>query len=129
MRQRNYSRKLKDCKRLGTSTAPHWSLTFTLTVPLASLSMAIHSPLLFVAMLFGCGRVKEGFVAHTLFLPGDHRHPVCFDLAAIGLTRYAITALKNVCSTIAGTYVNGRRLPLQGRGWGFESLRAYQSQI
>src|SRR5688500_19770984 len=22
------------------------------------------------------------------------------------------------------TYVNGRRLPLQGRGWGFESLRA-----
>ena len=28
-----------------------------------------------------------------------------------------------------GTYVNGRRLPLQGRGWGFESLRAYQSQI
>src|SRR6185503_19119751 len=25
-----------------------------------------------------------------------------------------------------GTYVNGRRLPLQGRGWGFESLRAYQ---
>ncbi len=24
-----------------------------------------------------------------------------------------------------GTYVNGRRLPLQGRGWGFESLRAY----
>ena len=26
---------------------------------------------------------------------------------------------------IRGTYVNGRRLPLQGRGWGFESLRAY----
>ena len=26
-----------------------------------------------------------------------------------------------------GTYVNGRRLPLQGRGWGFESLRAYQT--
>src|SRR5437667_8959087 len=25
-----------------------------------------------------------------------------------------------------GTYVNGRRLPLQGRGWGFESLRAHQ---
>ena len=24
-----------------------------------------------------------------------------------------------------GTYVNGRRLPLQGRGWGFESLRAH----
>src|SRR5215216_4299896 len=30
---------------------------------------------------------------------------------------------------IAGTYVNGRRLPLQGRGWGFESLRAYQAVI
>ena len=28
-----------------------------------------------------------------------------------------------------GTYVNGRRLPLQGRGWGFESLRAYQFEI
>src|SRR5215216_26021 len=28
----------------------------------------------------------------------------------------------------AGTYVNGRRLPLQGRGWGFESLRAYQTK-
>ena len=27
-----------------------------------------------------------------------------------------------------GTYVNGRRLPLQGRGWGFESLRAHQTQ-
>ena len=26
-----------------------------------------------------------------------------------------------------GTYVNGRRLPLQGRGWGFESLRAYHT--
>src|SRR5215510_7511734 len=38
-----------------------------------------------------------------------------------------ITAVEPVCSTIAGTYVNGRRLPLQGRGWGFESLRAYQS--
>ena len=31
---------------------------------------------------------------------------------------------RNVCPTV-GTYVNGRRLPLQGRGWGFESLRAY----
>src|SRR5512133_50345 len=29
---------------------------------------------------------------------------------------------------IEGTYVNGRRLPLQGRGWGFESLRAYQTK-
>ena len=29
----------------------------------------------------------------------------------------------------AGTYVNGRRLPLQGRGWGFESLRAYQNGL
>ena len=28
-----------------------------------------------------------------------------------------------------GTYVNGRRLPLQGRGWGFESLRAHQSEF
>src|SRR5215212_3385453 len=28
----------------------------------------------------------------------------------------------------SGTYVNGRRLPLQGRGWGFESLRAYQTK-
>src|SRR5258708_39990559 len=28
-----------------------------------------------------------------------------------------------------GTYVNGRRLPLQGRGWGFESLRAHQFEI
>src|SRR5688572_31443022 len=27
----------------------------------------------------------------------------------------------------SGTYVNGRRLPLQGRGWGFESLRAYHT--
>ena len=32
-----------------------------------------------------------------------------------------------VCPTV-GTYVNGRRLPLQGRGWGFESLRAYQKR-
>ena len=32
------------------------------------------------------------------------------------------------CPTIIGTYVNGRRLPLQGRGWGFESLRAYHRQ-
>ena len=31
------------------------------------------------------------------------------------------------CLFYVGTYVNGRRLPLQGRGWGFESLRAYQS--
>src|SRR5215208_7736528 len=29
----------------------------------------------------------------------------------------------------SGTYVNGRRLPLQGRGWGFESLRAYQNKF
>ena len=28
-----------------------------------------------------------------------------------------------------GTYVNGRRLPLQGRGWGFESLRAHHCEI
>ena len=34
----------------------------------------------------------------------------------------------SVCPTV-GTYVNGRRLPLQGRGWGFESLRAYQKQV
>jgi hypothetical protein len=28
-----------------------------------------------------------------------------------------------------GTYVNGRRPPLQGGGWGFESLRAHQFEI
>jgi hypothetical protein len=32
----------------------------------------------------------------------------------------------DIWQEISGTYVNGRRLPLQGRGWGFESLRAHQ---
>jgi hypothetical protein len=37
---------------------------------------------------------------------------------------------RNVLSRLAiGTYVNGRRLPLQGRGWGFESLRAYHQPV
>src|SRR5215212_4221270 len=35
-------------------------------------------------------------------------------------------AQRQISSLPEGTYVNGRRLPLQGRGWGFESLRAYQ---
>ena len=39
---------------------------------------------------------------------------------------FEITHWQECC--IAGTYVNGRRLPLQGRGWGFESLRAYHHQ-
>ena len=67
-------------------------------------------------MTFGCGRVKEGFGSANIFRRPGNGSPELD----------AITAAANVCSTIAGTYVNGRRLPLQGRGWGFESLRAYQ---
>src|SRR6185436_96806 len=42
------------------------------------------------------------------------------------LTKSTLTLIFG--SSYIGTYVNGRRLPLQGRGWGFESLRAYQIQ-
>ena len=60
--------------------------------------------------LFGCKRAAKRFV-RTGFSYIDLK-PV---LRVFG---------QSICPAI-GTYVNGRRLPLQGRGWGFESLRAY----
>src|SRR5215813_8745466 len=75
---------------------------------LCSLPFALTS-LLFARSL----TVQRASLSMTIHLPRD-----------FGIV---ITAVEPVCSTIAGTYVNGRRLPLQGRGWGFESLRAYQS--
>src|SRR5215813_458014 len=82
---------------------------------LCSLPSAL-CPLLFAltSLLFARSlTVQRASLSMTIHLPRD-----------FGIV---ITAVEPVCSTIAGTYVNGRRLPLQGRGWGFESLRAYQS--
>jgi hypothetical protein len=81
-----------------------------LTASTASLSMALHSPL-----RLDSGQALWMRTCQKRFCKTGNVRPV------------ELTMTWSDSSNFGGTYVNGRRLPLQGRGWGFESLRAYQT--
>ena len=102
------------------------SFLLTLTASFPSLSMTTHLPSLTSAR----GKVLLGYYLKRT-CPRRFRGnsiPACPILSGNRqeCLSYAVRVTdRRVCPTV-GTYVNGRRLPLQGRGWGFESLRDYQ---
>ena len=102
----------------------------TLTASLPSLSMTTHPAIcvytcrgdvLLTLLKRTCPRSfrRTGLPACPIFRRRERQE---------GLSYSVRVTDRNVCPTV-GTYVNGRRLPLQGRGWGFESLRAYHFSV